>query len=126
MNFALFFANSRGSDLGNFVVSVVSWVSLLALIVTVIEFRLLRKQKDRTGAARLLVFWTIVPPLWFWIEYHWIWKSLPSVEQHLERFVHSQECSRNIWLGIVGLLAALYVGHPESPPEVQASEKKTD
>jgi hypothetical protein len=51
----------------------------------------------------LAFFWSIAPPIWFLYD----WCATTEKEEELEKFKYSQEVSRNIWLGIVGLLIFL-------------------
>jgi hypothetical protein len=101
----------------NLVVTVVSFLCLGGLIYTARKLKTCGKPKEHQWAARFLVIWTMFPPLWFWVEYHLFVKENPVFqdEKTLDRFIHSQECSRNIWLGLVGLLIAMYLTHPPVP-----------
>jgi hypothetical protein len=64
---------------------------------------------DKTKAVILSV-WLIVPPLWFWWEYIFIYRSAKDPEA-FEKFKYGQEVSRNLWLGISAALTLLYFGH---------------
>ena len=61
-------------------------------------------------ARNALIYWTVLPPLWFWAEYWLLWRS--DVRSHadgaLERLKYAQELGRNVWLAFVALLAAFY------------------
>lgn len=59
----------------------------------------------------LAFFWSIVPPVWFLYD----WCAENSTGEDLENFKYRQEVSRNIWLGIVGLLIFLGEYFKNSP-----------
>jgi hypothetical protein len=52
--------------------------------------------------------WVLVPPLWFWIEYHFLYRKLEGAD--FERFKYGQELSRNLWVAIAAVLLYLYLG----------------
>jgi hypothetical protein len=72
--------------------------------------------KDKENLKRLvlpwLAFWTVVPPMFFWFDYFVLW----HIEKErgagnfvdLSEFKHGQELSRNLWLAVVAVLAAIY------------------
>ena len=56
-----------------------------------------------------LPFWAILPPLWFWLDFHLFWKYAPEEERpELAEFKHSQDLGRNVWIALVGLLVAYF------------------
>lgn len=57
----------------------------------------------------ILGAWAIVPPVWFLVEYLLFARDNNSVE-NFDRFKHRQGLFRNVWLGIVVFLTALYLG----------------
>tara|TARA_B100000315_G_scaffold255670_1_gene299648 strand:- start:18402 stop:18794 length:393 start_codon:yes stop_codon:yes gene_type:complete len=61
-------------------------------------------------AKNALIIWAVVPPLWFWFDYFFIWKTenLKDDPIALEKFKYGQSVSRNVWLAFVVLLAAFY------------------
>jgi hypothetical protein len=95
----------------NRIVTTVAWIAAVLFVVTVC-FLVTRTESDPTAkrlARAYLMLWTVVPPAWFWLEYHLIWQTAVSTEREsFEQFKHSQELSRNIWLAFVAVLAALY------------------
>ncbi|MFO1351086.1 MAG: hypothetical protein U1F68_10610 [Gammaproteobacteria bacterium] len=54
-----------------------------------------------------IAFWTIAPPLWFFIEYFWLFKRFSDPDK-LELFKHGQQVSASIWAGVVAFLIAFY------------------
>jgi len=58
--------------------------------------------------ALLLSMWLILPPIWFWFEYHIFFHHLSADErQSLKEY---QEISRNVWAGVAALFALIYFG----------------
>lgn len=97
----------------NRIVTVVAWIAAILFVVTV-RFLVCPPPTEKTAKATaqvFLVLWTVVPPVWFWIEYRLLWgHAEPNNRRNLEEFKHGQEVSRNIWLAFVAILAALYFG----------------
>lgn len=59
----------------------------------------------------LLCFWALFPPLFFWAEYHILWRPYNDPDdskysEMFDRFKYSQETSSKIWLAMVTVLAA--------------------
>lgn len=95
----------------NYVVSGIAYISSVLFLVTVI-FLLTHTRNDaetKESARPFLILWTVLPPVWFWVEHHLIWETAhPDQRGKFETFKHSQEVSRNIWLAFVAILAGLY------------------
>lgn len=60
----------------------------------------------------LVAFWSIVPPLWFFAEFHWARRS--KDEEELQRLKDSQELAGKIWAGLVAALSVIYLGAADS------------
>jgi len=62
--------------------------------------------------AIILVCWTLVPPIWFWFEYFFIYKpprdSAPRPD--FDSFKYAQDISAKIWISAVSALLILYFG----------------
>lgn len=109
--FCLFFVSDIGQNL---VARVFNW----HFEPKIFNWHFEPKKWQRRVTGIFLLLWTVLPPIWFWIDYFVLWKheTLPG-EKHpreaheaatlrFEQFKHGQELSRNIWLAIVALLAA--------------------
>jgi hypothetical protein len=77
----------------------------------------------RVWQAIVLGVWIIVPPVWFWYEYFYLFKRTKDFKQpqDFERFKYGQEQSAKIWLALVTVLIALYfgpnlLGHEKTSP----------
>lgn len=55
--------------------------------------------------ATYLVVWVIGPPIWFFLEYFFLFKS-HGAPGTFDQFKYGQELASKIWLGIVTLLTA--------------------
>ncbi|HIK31453.1 MAG TPA: hypothetical protein IGS17_20570 [Oscillatoriales cyanobacterium M59_W2019_021] len=92
-------------------VGIAGW-TLLSLGIAAVIIMLtpaLANWHDRILAKLALILTAILPPLWFWIEYCFIWNAVDETcRPSLEEFKYGQEVSRNIWLAFVALLTALY------------------
>jgi len=63
----------------------------------------------RNVKGAILGIWVLLPPIWFWVEYFFIYKNLDSeVRPELGQFKYGQQLSAKIWLAVVSLLTALY------------------
>ena len=58
-------------------------------------------------AKWLVAFWCLVPPLWFFFEFHWARRNKEAAE--LQRIKDSQELAGKIWAGLVTALSVLYL-----------------
>jgi len=60
----------------------------------------------QTVGAVTVGAWVLLPPVWFWLE--WVFFSKG---QDAERLKHTHDLSRNIWIALVIVLAALLKIH---------------
>lgn len=61
------------------------------------------------GARLALVMSSILPPAYFWFEYHFVWLKAPFDQRPiLDEYKLGQEMSRNLWLSFVAVILALY------------------
>lgn len=67
----------------------------------------------------LLAPWVILPPIWFSVEYYYLYlptlkdektSSAEVLKDSLERFKQGQEESSKVWLALVTLLTGIYFG----------------
>jgi hypothetical protein len=56
----------------------------------------------------LLAFATLVPPVYFWIDWVWLCSFMPVKDDRREVAKHTHDLSRNIWIGLLGVLAVLF------------------
>ncbi len=55
----------------------------------------------------IIVLWTLGPPLWFLIEHSILFDNWENGEA-VEHFRHAQGLATKFWIGIAGLLTAIY------------------
>lgn len=61
--------------------------------------------------AVLIMFWVLMPPVWFSLEYFGIWRyEDKTVRQGIEDLKVGQELAAKIWLAAVTALGTLYFG----------------
>jgi hypothetical protein len=101
---------SKSESWKNWLVFSVSILSGIAAVATTIFLIATEKPDDRqkSVARVILIFWSILPPIYFWVEYFIIWKTSEKKSPTLDEFKHGQEICRNIWLAFVLLFAGLY------------------
>ena len=69
----------------------------------------LAQSNGRFWAKLFLMLCGILPPVWFWIEYHYVWLTAEEDKRpEMEVFKYGQQLSRNIWLAYAAVLLALY------------------
>jgi len=92
------------------VAGVGDFLMLVGIGAGVVMFNPSLAQLDERFWAKLsLMLCGILPPVWFWIEYHYIWLTAPKHKRpEIEVFKYGQQLSRNIWLAFSALLLALY------------------
>jgi hypothetical protein len=60
----------------------------------------------------VLVAWTVVPPIWFWYEYWFIYlkghRFEDRVPENFELFKYGQDVSAKIWLAIVSATFVIF------------------
>jgi len=69
-------------------------------------------EKDKKGIKKgLLGFWIIIPPLWLWFEFCFLFKDGKApFSNDFEKFKYGQELTKNLWLSISALLLLVYCG----------------
>jgi hypothetical protein len=108
----------------------IAWLSALLLVLSAL-FGLCTLEKSNfeessatvetlstTGKqkAALLLFWVLVPPVWFWFEYFFLYRydplTLPNgdAKPDWDNFKYGQDLSAKIWLALVTALTILYFG----------------
>jgi hypothetical protein len=56
--------------------------------------------------AAILACWTLLPPVYFWFDWVFLCRDQQQTEREVSK--HTHDLSRNIWLGLVAVLAALW------------------
>ena len=81
---------------------------ILAASAIIVTFILVTNQ---TYQKWLLAAWTLLPPIWFWLEYFVIRPPTDPESASFDRYKYGQELSRNVWAAVVALLLVLYFHH---------------
>lgn len=59
----------------------------------------------------ILLFWIVVPPIWFWYEHVGLYRYDPHQGREDEKqFKYTQDLASKIWLALVTALTILYFG----------------
>jgi len=57
----------------------------------------------------LVGIWTIIPPVWFFVEYFYIYKRCEPHDTHkFDQFKHGQQLAAAIWAGLLAFLFIAY------------------
>jgi hypothetical protein len=79
--------------------------------------------------ACVLPIWILAPPIWFWIEYFFVYGKEDATKDKpaLEAFKYGQDQASKIWLALVTVLFGLYFGkdliRDSSPPSTQGTQQ---
>ena len=60
--------------------------------------------------AIVLAAWIVLPPVWFWIEYYFVYRVHAYPGENREDFKYGQDQAAKIWLALVTALLGLYFG----------------
>lgn len=98
-------------------ITIAAWISILFMV-----FSLWRATNIRVSSGldketyKLLAFWALAPPLWFFVEFEFLHPCIDAFE--LARVKQAQDLARNIWVAFVVVLAAIMgVKWPPDPPK---------
>ena len=58
----------------------------------------------------ILTLWVVLPPVWFWYEYFFVYKPKPYAGEDWDRFKYAQDQAEKIWLALLVALLGLYFG----------------
>ena len=93
---------------GRIIVAAVGMFSAIALACT-LSAAIRAWEDGPSGLTTIYIFaagWAVVPPIWFWIEFFWIYDAYGRPNS-LERFRYGQQVSVAIWAGVTLSLAGL-------------------
>ena len=84
------------------------YVTVLAFVLFVVTtWRLLWKNESLCACElpAYCIFWTVVPPIYFFIEYYFLFEDSGKMDSTLNTiFTNGQQTGRNIWLGVAAFV----------------------
>jgi hypothetical protein len=91
-------------------------VAVVALVVSlwIARYGWGKKLSDgdsiKVWQAAIVAGWLVLPPLYFWMEYFWLYKPTlaAAAASDLELFKYGQDVSSKIWIAVTSALALLY------------------
>ncbi|MDX2097648.1 MAG: hypothetical protein SFW36_07710 [Leptolyngbyaceae cyanobacterium bins.59] len=84
-------------------------VTITLLLVSIVSALLFSWSEALKKA--LLVFWIVVPPLWLWFEFCYLYeRGITPFPNDFEKYKYSQELSKNLWIAISAILLFIYFG----------------
>jgi hypothetical protein len=102
------------------IVGIVATILMLkSLYIAKYEFGVGFSKEDpvKMLQAKILCFWILVPPIWFWFEYYFLYTE---GKNGMEELKHGQDQSAKVWLALITVLFGLYFGkdliRDSSPP----------
>jgi hypothetical protein len=108
----------------------ISWVSGIVAVASIVlglfgfTERFDRRSDLKLAQAGVLLIWIVIPPLWFWFEYYFLYKKLGPSRPSMDEYKYGVEVSSKIWLALVSALLIMYFGEnltrDSSPPPSNA------
>ena len=100
------------------------WFGLLAVAVTL--WRLSREDTSRYEKYVLLAAWGILPPIWFLVEYFFIF--MPYGAKHsFQFFEYGQDVASKVWAAVFALISiSLYKDSEKENEENKAKKQGTE
>lgn len=90
-----------------------NWVNRVAAAISIVIGTLsllvaLRYGPETSKCLKYAIvgFWVIAPPIYFWSDWVFLCKNIPTSKTDAVKHVH--DLSRNIWLALVVVLIALF------------------
>ncbi len=80
---------------------------ILAIILAFASVSAMLQHPPEMGQRSLVTLWAIIPPLWFFFEYH-ICRDRSSPTQY-ERLKDDQALATKVWAGFLVALVALFL-----------------
>src|SRR4051812_8162917 len=68
----------------------------------------------------LVACWTILPPVWFWFEFFFIYQNY-GLKEGFEAFKHGQQVAVAIWAGLLAFFVAVFQILEKQKPETSLS-----
>lgn len=100
-----------------YAVASVSAALVVATLAVVIYILLTHPIHGQAIVVGLTAFWVIWPPLWFFFEYFWLYRSAAAPDS-FELFKHGQQAAIAIWAGISLTLSGLVASDFLKPAEL--------
>lgn len=85
--------------------------ALIAIIVAAISILYLgfgAPKPTDTWVKLIIVGWALLPPVWFWFQYVFMFDWKNEDEKRKDRDWKLIEVSKNIWLGVAAIVFAIF------------------
>ena len=83
-------------------------LALASVLLAVVANAELAEDSGWLLAMKLVsAFWTLVPPVYFFLEYHWV--RTRGNDKETEKVQESQKMAQRIWAAVVAALAVIYL-----------------
>jgi len=102
-------------------------IGTVALVFTL--FSLLCKHPQRRILFRWLVFWSLSPVLWFSIEYHCLFNSLPvdrNTGKAFQYFKYGQEIASKFWIAMAATLTVCIISNYIQKRDTEIVKKNSE
>jgi hypothetical protein len=88
------------------IVSAVIWTSAVLLVFSVPACWISFLKGFKEFVYIFAAFWSIVPPIWFWYEFFWLYR-VDGNPDTFELFKYGQDLGKAIWVAAAGTFVAL-------------------
>lgn len=82
-----------------------TWLTVVLAVASLVFAWRLRASGHAESGHLLVGAWTLIPPVWFLVE--WCLFSRHLDDREREHVKHLQDLARNIWLALIAVLAAI-------------------
>lgn len=85
------------------------WISCISAILAILSLGYAVYMRDQASEfmKHLIVgFWVLVPPVYFWFDWHVLCRDIP--QDKTDSVEHIHDLSRNIWIALVVVFIALF------------------
>jgi hypothetical protein len=91
----------------NIIASIISALLALASLILGIVHRLCPGALHHYFGPIVVACWVLLPPVWLWFDWV-IYSNKVTDSGERDRIKHLHDLTRNIWLGLIVVLAALF------------------
>ena len=89
----------------------IEFLVISAIVLGAVVYIFFAYDKDHSNplwARAWFVSVTLIPPIYFWIDWRYLGRSVSDDEKESRYVMHLHELGRNVWLAALGLLAIVY------------------
>jgi hypothetical protein len=89
----------------SYAATIISGVLACLTIALVVTGTWTKSEEDRLSFFYVYAFWTLAPPLWFFVEYVWIFDPLRGNALRVQDFNTAQGLAQKVWAALLVFLS---------------------